>query len=83
MVLVYAAVTRRVPTAGARGWAKTAVHSMLIFEALKTILFVYVVVRQSVKAYRHLRARGVFNTLADGYRSLLQVCIVCLFAVKH
>jgi sphinganine-1-phosphate aldolase len=43
-------------------------------ESVKTLVFVYVILRQSVKANRHLRARGVRETVLDFWSWLCQVC---------
>ncbi|KAF8445009.1 pyridoxal phosphate-dependent transferase [Boletus edulis BED1] len=37
------------------------------FETVKTALFLYVLVTQALRAFRHLRARGLRRTVADGY----------------
>lgn len=44
------------------------------YEALKTVLFFYVVLKQSVKAQRHLRARGIITSVREFYTWIAQVC---------
>lgn len=44
-----------------------------IFEYGKTILFLYVLLSQSIKAERHLRARGLLRTAGEAWTWLCQV----------
>ena len=37
------------------------------FETAKTVLFFYVFATQTVRIFRHLRARGLRRSVADGY----------------
>ncbi|KAF8547229.1 PLP-dependent transferase [Imleria badia] len=37
------------------------------FEAIKTVLFFYVLATQTLRAFRHLRARGLRRSVVDGY----------------
>ena len=37
------------------------------FETVKTVLFIYVLFTQTLRVFRHLRARGLGRTVADGY----------------
>jgi hypothetical protein len=46
-------------------WLRSSSRSP--FESAKTILFFYVVSTQSLKLYRHLRARGVRQSIAEGW----------------
>ena len=47
------------------GWWSESTRSP--FEAAKTALFFYVLATQSVRAFRHLRARGLRRSVAEGY----------------
>jgi sphinganine-1-phosphate aldolase len=47
--------------------------SVKTYETLKTILFFYVVLKQSVKAQRHLRARGIITSVREFYTWIAQV----------
>lgn len=38
-----------------------------LFETAKTALFFYVFTTQTVRIFRHLRARGLRRSVADGY----------------
>ena len=48
------------------------------FGTVKTVLFIYVLFTQTLRVFRHLRARGLGRSLTDGYvwtskaRSLLR-----------
>ncbi|KAJ7282901.1 pyridoxal phosphate-dependent transferase [Mycena rebaudengoi] len=42
------------------------------YEALKSLLFFYVLLTQSVKAQRHLRARGLFTSVREFYTWIVQ-----------
>lgn len=67
-------------TVAARGssWLALA-GSLANFDTFKTALCVYVLLTRSAKAYRHVRARGVLETIQDGYSALLEVsCAVRL-----
>ncbi|KAJ7141450.1 pyridoxal phosphate-dependent transferase [Mycena epipterygia] len=46
------------------------------YETLKTILFFYVVLKQSVKAQRHLRARGIITSVREFYTWIAQHVIM-------
>ncbi|KAJ7130839.1 pyridoxal phosphate-dependent transferase [Mycena crocata] len=46
------------------------------YETLKTILFFYVVFNQSLKAQRHLRARGVITSIRELYAWIVQHVIM-------
>ncbi|KAL5528632.1 DPL1 [Sanghuangporus sanghuang] len=48
------------------------VRALSAFETVKTLLFVYVVFTQSLKAQRHLRARGFRQTFSDFWTWLCQ-----------
>ncbi|KAL5507479.1 DPL1 [Sanghuangporus vaninii] len=48
------------------------VRALGAFETVKTLLFVYVVFTQSLKAQRHLRARGFRQTFSDFWTWLCQ-----------
>jgi hypothetical protein len=50
------------------------------FDHFKTVLFVYVFLTQSIKAKRHLRARGIAATLRELYGQIAQVgrFLLCL-----
>ena len=37
------------------------------FETFKTVLFIYVLFTQTLRVFRHLRARGLGRSVADGY----------------
>ncbi|KAF9236341.1 pyridoxal phosphate-dependent transferase [Melanogaster broomeanus] len=50
------------------------------FESAKTILFLYVVSTQSLKFYRHLRARGLRQSVAEGWLWLSKQAL--LLAIK-
>lgn len=54
--------------------AKAPVLSHLNFDNAKTILFFYVLLTQSVKAQRHLRARGIVTSTRELYTWIAQVC---------
>jgi len=58
--------------------ARTLLSSQFIYENAKTILFCYVVLTQSIKVQRHLRARGIAETIREFYRWISQVNIVNL-----
>lgn len=53
--------------------SRAALKQYLTFDTLKTVFFVYVLLVQSVKAERHLRARGIVQTVLDAYKALAQV----------
>ncbi|KAJ8469101.1 hypothetical protein ONZ45_g17000 [Pleurotus djamor] len=44
----------------------------LSYESLKTILFVYVLIRHTLKIHRHLRARGISGTVREIYQWINQ-----------
>lgn len=46
-------------------WLSDAARSP--FETAKTVLFCYVLATRVVKTFRHLRARGLRRSVADGY----------------
>lgn len=52
--------------------AKTILSSP-IYERAKTLLFLYVLLTQSIKAQRHLRARGIIGTFSEFYTWIAQV----------
>ncbi|KAJ6498960.1 pyridoxal phosphate-dependent transferase [Mycena sanguinolenta] len=54
------------------------VLSTRTYEALKTILFFYVLLKQSVKVQRHLRARGLVTSVRDFYIWIAQRVIMLL-----
>ncbi|KAF7985068.1 hypothetical protein HWV62_8929 [Athelia sp. TMB] len=56
--------------------AKTAVKTALTYENVKTALFVYVLLRNSLKATRHLRARGVVQSVREFYRYIAERVIM-------
>ncbi|KAJ7594522.1 pyridoxal phosphate-dependent transferase [Mycena floridula] len=43
-----------------------------LFEKVKTVLFIYIILSQSLKAKRHLRARGISTTFLEFYRWISQ-----------
>lgn len=43
------------------------------YDRTKTLLFLYVFVRYALKSYRHVRARGTFNTVKEGWKWLSSV----------
>lgn len=45
-----------------------------LFENAKTFLFLYVFLTQTLKAYRHLRARGITTSIHELYTAVSQVC---------
>ncbi|KAJ7451720.1 pyridoxal phosphate-dependent transferase [Mycena galericulata] len=53
-----------------------SILSTRAYETLKTILFFYVVFKQSVKAQRHLRARGIITTAREFYTWIVQHVIM-------
>jgi len=55
--------------------AKTVLSSP-IYEKTKTVLFLYVLLTQSLKAQRHLRARGIIGTFREFYTWIAQHVIL-------
>ncbi|KAJ7772728.1 pyridoxal phosphate-dependent transferase [Mycena maculata] len=53
-----------------------SILSTRTYETLKTILFFYVLLKQSVKAQRHLRARGIITTVREFYTWIAQHVIM-------
>jgi sphinganine-1-phosphate aldolase len=49
------------------------------FETAKTVLFCYVLATQTVRIFRHLRARGLRRSVADGYVWTSKVAYANLF----
>ena len=72
MSVYVTSVSYRTVAARSPAWLALA-GSLVSFDALKTALCVYVLLTRSAKAYRHVRARGLFETIQDGYKSLLEV----------
>lgn len=52
---------------------RTLVSSQLVYENAKTVLFFYVLLTRSQKAYRHLRARGITYSIKELWRYISQV----------
>ncbi|KAJ7045863.1 pyridoxal phosphate-dependent transferase [Mycena alexandri] len=52
------------------------VLSLKVYETVKTLLFVYVVFKQSLKAKRHLRARGIITSFREFYTWIAQHVIM-------
>jgi hypothetical protein len=58
---------------GRLGFARALVNTHFNFESAKTGLFLYVVLKQSLKASRHLRARGLTQTAREFWGWISQV----------
>ncbi|EJD02718.1 PLP-dependent transferase [Fomitiporia mediterranea MF3/22] len=55
---------------------RSRVMNSTVFETIKTALFVYVLLTHSLKAQRHLRARGFRQTIADFWSWICQRVIL-------
>jgi hypothetical protein len=55
---------------------KGPIFSQLTFDNAKTALFFYVLLTNTVKAQRHLRARGIVTSARELYTWIAQVCFV-------
>ncbi|KLO15424.1 PLP-dependent transferase [Schizopora paradoxa] len=71
MSLYVTAVSYRTAAVRSGSWLALA-GTLVNFDTFKTALCVYVLLTRSAKAYRHVRARGVVETLQDGYKGLLE-----------
>ncbi|KAI5116500.1 hypothetical protein M0805_009925 [Coniferiporia weirii] len=56
--------------------ARDSVRRYAAFDTVKTLLFVYVLLTHSLKAQRHLRARGVVQTISEFWTWLCQRVIL-------
>lgn len=56
------------------GTARALLNTHFTFENVKTVLFFYILLKQSLKATRHLRARGLTQTAREFWRGISQVC---------
>ncbi|KAJ3726910.1 PLP-dependent transferase [Lentinula raphanica] len=60
------------------GNSKTLLSQRSLYENLKSLVFVYFLVTQSIKGERHLRARGILTTFKEFYAWLAQRFILLL-----
>ncbi|KAJ6625827.1 PLP-dependent transferase [Mycena sp. CBHHK59/15] len=57
---------------------RSGILSTRTYETFKTVLFFYVLLKQSVKAQRHLRARGIVTSVREFYTWIAQHVLMLL-----
>ncbi|KIK69113.1 hypothetical protein GYMLUDRAFT_91502 [Collybiopsis luxurians FD-317 M1] len=60
------------------GLTRTLFSQRSLYENLKTLLFIYVLFTQTIKAHRHIRARGAVTTVKEIYAWIVQRVILLI-----